>query len=64
MTRPAPLRVTVPIDVVCTICKCVVPEDDDLTADLMGRQQDDEDFLVVLCDDCSTKHVFSEGGDA
>lgn len=62
--RPSPLRVPVPAVVICTICKCAVPDDDSVAADLMGRQQDDEDFLVVLCDQCSTTHVFSEGGDA
>lgn len=58
------MRVTVPDAVVCTLCQCELSDEEEIASEVMGRQQDDEDFLFVMCDECARTHVISEGGDA
>ena len=65
MTRPAPLRVTVPEAVVCTLCQRDVPDDEDYSSEVVGWNQDDDEFLLLLmCEQCQATHVVTDGGSA
>ena len=53
--RPEPLRVVVPEDVTCTLCQRAVPDDQEYDAYVMGFQQEDESFLLLVCERCAVK---------
>lgn len=64
MTRPEPLRVTVPEDVTCTLCSRAIPDDQEYEAQVIGSQQDDECFLLLMCERCSARNMVIDGGEA
>jgi hypothetical protein len=53
--RPEPLRVPVTDDVACTLCPRAIPDGEAYDAYVMGFPQDDESFLLVVCERCAVK---------
>lgn len=62
--RPEPLRVVVPEDVTCTLCSKAVPDDQEYEAHVLGHQQQDEYFLLLMCVACSVCNWVMDGGEA
>lgn len=56
--------VTIPEHIICTLCSSVVPDEADCDAHVLGRQQEDEYFLLLICAACSGHTLVMDGGDA